>query len=489
MVSTRQMTIGNNGSVESNHSSTVPLEGPAKFTRHSASANVIAMQYCKALSPPVQSVHFLDLPQEIIEKIFGYLSFKNICQLRLACRTIDYICGQMLNSTFIRLQNQMQKRFQEIKAKMPRRESARRSHHLACESDIVETLHMRLTLLQMSFGKHIERKHCCFFPGEILDEVYRILHYIKVTPKLDLPYKVTDELFDLSTMAMEYFKEKIEPNLPEIAYFSADFLNFSGSFPNTSSSKYLSLDSTALASEVSKDSGHVSNDELEGEDLVETIPQSNMVLRKRIRKIKQGMKRYNSQLSLLRQDLRSCKRKTSEQQKQISEQQKQLADQQKQTLEYATRLDEYDKKNEEISRKFSTLLQELNKCKTELQYWRCKSPATPPFCNHCGNAILPQPEELQALVNQGVNPEGLGLEPLSELVPFLSANLETPNPVEEEVKSESNNIKDKKSAAEQPSTSVGPVKNVKRKSEEPKEEVATKKTRRLSKIRSKRAKV
>ncbi|KAJ8921648.1 hypothetical protein NQ315_010557 [Exocentrus adspersus] len=486
MVSTRQMTIGNSGSVESNHTSAVSVEGPARYTRNNASTSAVGMQYCKALAP-VQSIHFLDLPQEITEKIFSYLPFKNICQLRLVCRSIDFICGQILNSTFIRLQNQMQKRFQEIKAKMPRRESARRSHYLACESDIIETLHMRLTLLQMSFGKHIERKHCCFFPGEILDEVYRILYYIKVTPKLDLPYKVTDELFDLSTMAMEYFKEKIEPNLPEIAYFNADFLNFSGNFPSTSSSKYLSLDSTALSSEVSKDSDHVSNDELEGEDLVEIIPQSNMVLRKRIRKIKQGMKRYNSQLSLLRQDLRSCKRKTSEQQKQISEQQKQLADQQKQTLEYATRLDEYDKKNEEISRKFSTLLQELNKCKTELQYWRCKSPATSPYCSHCGNAILPQ-QELQALMNQGVNPEGLGLvEPLSELVPFLSANMELSQPVEQEVKSENLN-KDKKPVSEQVET-TGPLKNLKRKNEDPKEEVVTKKTRRLSKIRNKRTKI
>ena len=50
---------------------------------------------------------------------------------------------------------------------MPRRESARRNHPLARECDIVETLHMRLTLLQMTFGKHIERKHICFFPGEV----------------------------------------------------------------------------------------------------------------------------------------------------------------------------------------------------------------------------------------------------------------------------------------------------------------------------------
>lgn len=60
---------------------------------------------------------------------------------------------------------------------------------------------------------------------------------------------------------------------------------------------------------------------------------------------------------MLRSELRTCKRKATEQAKQIAEQQKLLAEQQKQTLDYANRLDENDKKNEEISRKFSTLLQ------------------------------------------------------------------------------------------------------------------------------------
>lgn len=176
-----------------------------------------------------------------------------------------------------------------------------------------------------------------------------------------------------------------------------------------SSKNYICLDSPPQEDAKEKDD-QIPDDEMQ-EDLVEPMPQSNMVLRKRIRKIKQGMKRYNSQLTLLRQDLRSCKRKTAEQQKQIAEQQKQLAEQQKQTLEYATRLDENDKKNEEISRKFSTLLQELNKCKTELQYWRSKSPAIPPICSGCGNVIAPLPQEdLQALMNQGVMPEGLGLD-------------------------------------------------------------------------------
>ncbi|XP_053976285.1 F-box only protein 28 isoform X1 [Hylaeus anthracinus] len=380
--------------------------------------------------PPLFSnLNLLDLPVEILEKIFSYLDYNTVAHLRPVCHQMDRVCGSILNSTFQKLQAQMLSRFQAIKAQMPRRESARRNHPLACESDIIETLHMRLTLLQMSFGKHIERKHCCFFPGEILDEVYRILHYIKVTPKLARPYKVTDELFDLSTMAMEYFKERIEPTLPEIPYFGADFLDIAGTFSSSSnvSKPFICLDSTPLnvgSGKGGSNSGeegsppHSSDDPVLLESNV-SPPQSNMVLRKRIRKIKQGMKRYNSQLTLMRRDLRSCKAKIAEQQKQI--------------VEYATRLDDNDKKNEETSRKFSTLLQvftkELNKCKTELQYWRSKSPAIP-VCVVCGQSILVPSEDIQVLTNQGVLPETLdeGLD----FIPIADAQSPTevaPQPV------------------------------------------------------------
>ena len=62
---------------------------------------------------------------------------------------------------------------------MPRRESARRNHPLARECDIIETLHMRLTLLQMTFGKHIERKHICFFPGEV--SIWFYINYLQLS--------------------------------------------------------------------------------------------------------------------------------------------------------------------------------------------------------------------------------------------------------------------------------------------------------------------
>ena len=69
---------------------------------------------------------------------------------------------------------------------------------------------------------------------QILDEVFRILNYIASTQPLGRAYKVTDELFDLSTMAMEYFKENIEPTLPEITYFGSDFLEFTPPFATPS---------------------------------------------------------------------------------------------------------------------------------------------------------------------------------------------------------------------------------------------------------------
>lgn len=119
---------------------------------------------------------------------------------------------------------------------------------------------------------------------------------------------------------------------------------------STVSKPFMCLDSTPLSGNGKTGNGsgeegsppHCSDDPALLEPSV-SPPQSNMVLRKRIRKIKQGMKRYNSQLSLMRRDLKSCKAKIAEQQKQI--------------VEYATRLDDNDKKNEETSRKFSTLLQ------------------------------------------------------------------------------------------------------------------------------------
>jgi len=370
-----------------------------------------------------RSMLIVELPAEILVKIMNYMSFNEIGQVRLVSRRFNEICASMLNSTFQRLQSHMLSRFQAIKAQMPRRESARRNHPLARECDIVETLHMRLTLLQMTFGKHIERKHVCFFAGEILDEVQRILYYIRENASLGRAYKVTDELFDLSTMAMEYFKEHIEPTLPEITFFGAEFLDFTTPFTSPTKRRSQSGNTSILGGGIDSpcssrasvagsscsepwstssnggtvdDSSNVSN--LQGAGSMGSVesgivqdfePRSNMVLRKRIRRIRQGMKKYNDQLVEVKRELKGCKTKMEAQTKQVHE--------------YSSRLEEYDKKFEENSRKFQTMLTELNKCKTELQYWRSKSTtllSLPPTCAQCEAPLFP--ENLSSLADAGL---------------------------------------------------------------------------------------
>lgn len=109
------------------------------------------------------------------------------------------------------------------------------------------------------------------------------------------------------------------------------------------------------------------------------------------------MKRYNDQLVEVKKELKVCKSKMETQTKQVTE--------------YSQRLEDYDKKFEESSRKFQTLLTELNKCKTELQYWRSKSTtllALPSTCASCSAPLLPSQSaedaeaELKALANQGI---------------------------------------------------------------------------------------
>ncbi|XP_050538256.1 F-box only protein 28-like [Daktulosphaira vitifoliae] len=381
MVATRQQCSGSSSSGTNSKLTVLP-----KPEKNILVGNVIT---CAPYNSNQSSqVNLLDLPYEVLEKILSYTSFKQISQLRAVSRQLNVICSTILNSTFQRLQNQMLHRFQIIKAKMPRRESARRQHPLACESDIVETLHMRLLLLRMAFGKHIERKHICFFAGEILDEVYKILHYIKVTKSLARPYKVTDELFDLSTMAMEYFRERIEPTLPEIRLFANDYHEFPSPLGPSNNRTFTSMCLRKRSLMIRE--GSVSS--LESKRASSESPQcGGSMLRKNVCKIKQGIKTsQNCHLERdffdLRKQLRKSTTHVGNLQRELKQCKSQIADQHKTLIEYSNRMDEYDKKNEETNRKFSTLLQELNKCKTEIQYLQsASSSSTLSVCSSCNN--------------------------------------------------------------------------------------------------------
>ncbi|XP_037679258.1 F-box only protein 28-like [Choloepus didactylus] len=155
----------------------------------------------------------LALPIVAIENILSFMSYDQISQLRLVCRTMDLICQRMLNQGFLKVERYHSLRQKQVKAQLPRRESERRNYPLTRHADILAAVETRLSLLHMTFMKYVEPSLCCFIPGKVIDEIYRVLRYVSSTRAPQRAHEVLKELRDVSSMAMEYFDEKIAPVL------------------------------------------------------------------------------------------------------------------------------------------------------------------------------------------------------------------------------------------------------------------------------------
>ncbi|KAH9528090.1 uncharacterized protein LOC124494548 [Dermatophagoides farinae] len=336
--------------------------------------------FAMPIQPPERNL--LDFPNEILHEIFKFISYEQISKMRLVCHHFNRICSDKLNNEFNSLRNFTQHLFQTVKSQMPRRESARRKHALAREYDIIETLNMRLTLLQMTFSKHIKRNHCCFFPGEIIDEVHRILNYVKQTPVVNRAYKVTDELFDLSTMAMEYFKESIEPKLPDVNYLILDYEQYpnlpsslsslekginssnsccNGNNPKSARLKPIFESSLGNNNNRNKQAAAVidnsklirlNDDKSKKESLVtlDSFVKSTTI---RLKRLEKSNTEHNLISQTMKTSMESSKRKFGEYQKQFRKHQ--------------THLDELDRKLEGFNLKFNQILEEMSKMRDMIQ--------------------------------------------------------------------------------------------------------------------------
>lgn len=67
-------------------SSSSDSSGPAKYTRHNTVIATLPLSTTQNVSPdvprPNQTIFLLNMPQEVLEKIFSFLSFKTIAHLR-----------------------------------------------------------------------------------------------------------------------------------------------------------------------------------------------------------------------------------------------------------------------------------------------------------------------------------------------------------------------------------------------------------------------
>ncbi|XP_046401013.1 F-box only protein 28 isoform X2 [Ischnura elegans] len=160
-------------------------------------------------------VDFVNLPLITLEKIFLYLSYDEIARCRLVCKRVDAICRNLLTKGFLAVENYHSQCLKTVKAQLPRRESERRNHALSRHCDILTAIETRLSMLAMTFMKYIEIGLCCFIPGKVIDEIYRVLWFVQKSKNLPRAHDILQELRDISSMAIEHFDENIVPGLKQ----------------------------------------------------------------------------------------------------------------------------------------------------------------------------------------------------------------------------------------------------------------------------------
>lgn len=158
-------------------------------------------------------VEFLNLPLIALEKIFSYMSYDEISRCRLICKRIDVVCKKLLTKGFLNVEKYHSQCLKTVKAQLPRRESERRNHALSRHCDILTAIETRLSMLAMTFMKYVDIGLCCFIPGKVIDEIYRVLWSVQKSKSLPRAHEMLLELRDISSMAMEHFDEKIVPGL------------------------------------------------------------------------------------------------------------------------------------------------------------------------------------------------------------------------------------------------------------------------------------
>ncbi|XDV50988.1 hypothetical protein PO909_019949 [Leuciscus waleckii] len=276
-------------------------------------------------SPPPDQPHhnnaLLGLPIVAIDTILNFLSYDEFSLLRLVCKRMDVICQRMLNQGFLKVERYHSLCQKQVKAQLPRRESERRNHSLARHADILAAVETRLSLLNMTFMKYVDSNLCCFIPGKVIDEIYRVLRYVNSTRAPQRAHEVLQELRDISSMAMEYFDEKIVPILKKRLPGADLSGRLIGSAPVAGPST--SLTTMSLLAK-------------------------NTPSRSEMTKVQQQVKVNGASVAALRREMQEVRVKQLEQQKQLQDQEQKLQEQSQVIGEQNARLAELEHKLREL---------------------------------------------------------------------------------------------------------------------------------------------
>nr|XP_012606685.1 F-box only protein 28 isoform X1 [Microcebus murinus] len=274
-----------------------------------------------ALDQLPQNNTLVALPIVAIENILSFMSYDETSQLRLVCKRMDLVCQRMLNQGFLKVERYHNLCQKQVKAQLPRRESERRNHSLARHADILAAVETRLSLLNMTFMKYVDSNLCCFIPGKVIDEIYRVLRYVNSTRAPQRAHEVLQELRDISSMAMEYFDEKIVPILKRKLPGSDVSGRLMGSPPVPGPSAALTT--------------------------MQLFSKQNPS-RQEVTKLQQQVKTNGAGVTVLRREISELRTKVQEQQKQLQDQDQKLLEQTQIIGEQNARLAELERKLREV---------------------------------------------------------------------------------------------------------------------------------------------
>ncbi|KAG5668156.1 hypothetical protein PVAND_016108 [Polypedilum vanderplanki] len=275
----------------------------------------------------------LDLPDVIIEEIMSFLSYDEVAKTRIVCRKFNEINQQILNHGFYKLLNYHQKHIKRIKAQLPRRESERRNHPLSKHSDVLTCIETRLSMLSMTYQKHMQNGTACFIPGKIIDECYRIIRSISNNNEQSCrnlrAHEILQELRDISSMAIEHFDEKIVPDIRKNRISPmANVMTVFDMFPRVSSLDGISFSCNTSCSSV----------------MSHSTPQRSPVASHRLEGVKKKTK-LSTLIKMYKKQSKVIKNQT----KQIGKMMKYMRDQRSSLNSLKRRLDESEVKNRELS--------------------------------------------------------------------------------------------------------------------------------------------
>lgn len=310
------------------------------------------------------------LPIEIIDHILGYLSYDEISVYRRVSRHFNACCQRLLNQGFFRAERFHAQCLKAVKKQLPRRESERRTHPLARHCEILTSIETRLSLLSMTFMKYMDMNLCCFIPGKVIDEIFRVLRLVQgagngCTTTPPRAHEILQELRDISSMAMEHFDERIAPGLklhvgpmkPTLGFIGAGHHGPCAASATVPRSSELAT-ATSILGRIQKPCVYAAAHSSLTEELKQ-VRATNLSLRKSLTECKSK--------------LTACAKKQCEQDKRMHDQDKRMHDQAQLVVEQGSRLAEQEGKLNELNRKlleqhreFADVLEEVSRLREQV---------------------------------------------------------------------------------------------------------------------------